>query len=82
MLSGMCSGVLTITAGDSPSHFASLHHVSDANRTFEYLRVHEELGMICLNDDEAEGASNQIGGLQHAWLESRWNESVWWERIT
>lgn len=38
--------------------------------------------MICLNDDEAEAASDEIGSLQHGWLKSRWNEPVWWERIT
>lgn len=68
--------------GDSPSHFASLYGVSDANRTFEFLRAHEELAMICLNDDETEAASEQIGLLQHDWLESRWPERVWWERLT
>jgi hypothetical protein len=69
-------------SGDSPSHFASLYGVSDSNRTFEFLRAHEELGMICLNDDESEAASEEIGRLQHDWLESRWPERVWWERLT
>lgn len=68
--------------GESPAHFASLKGVSDAARTFDYLREHSDLAMICLNDDEGEEAAAQIGEIMHAWLDERWRGRAWWERIT
>lgn len=38
--------------------------------------------MICLNDDEADSAADQIGELLHEWLEERWGEErAWWEKV-
>ena len=69
------------SAGDSPSHFASLKQSIDAIRTFNFLRDHPDLGMICLNDDEEASAEVQIGTLLHEWLEERWGDTpAWWER--
>ncbi|GHJ87518.1 hypothetical protein NliqN6_3920 [Naganishia liquefaciens] len=71
----------TYMSGDSPSHFASLKQSIDAIRTFNFLRDHPDLGMICLNDDEEASAEVQIGTLLHEWLEERWGDTpAWWER--
>ncbi|KAJ9102336.1 hypothetical protein QFC21_002736 [Naganishia friedmannii] len=68
-------------SGESPSHFASIKQTFQANNTFKYLRQNPQLGMICLNDDEADSAADQIGGLLHKWLEERWGGvCAWWER--
>ncbi|KAJ9094331.1 hypothetical protein QFC19_008017 [Naganishia cerealis] len=68
-------------SGVSPSHFASLKQPLQAADTFTYLRQNPQLGMICLNDDEADDAADKIGGLLHDWLEERWGGiQAWWER--
>jgi hypothetical protein len=74
--------LLRCVPGESPSHFASLKQPFQADNTFKYLRQNPQLGMICLNDDEADSAADQIGELLHEWLEERWGgERAWWEKV-